>query len=64
MHIYYTSKQLETKFQRSAMTIARWTDDPHLGFPKPLRIRRRKLWSAEEVEQWERKRANGVAAGA
>jgi predicted DNA-binding transcriptional regulator AlpA len=62
MQTYYTSKQLETKFQRSAMTIARWTDDPHLGFPQPVRVRRRKLWSAEEVEQWwERQRAKAGA---
>jgi predicted DNA-binding transcriptional regulator AlpA len=62
MQTKYTSKHLESMFQRSRMTIDRWTDDPTLGFPQPVRVRRRKLWSAVEVDQWwERQRTKARA---
>jgi len=33
-------------------TLARWWDDPKLGFPHPTRINRRLFFSRSAVEEW------------
>ncbi len=33
-------------------TLARWWDDPKLGFPQPTRINRRLFFSRSAVEEW------------
>jgi hypothetical protein len=38
-------------------TVERWTEDPHLGFPAPLVIRKRRYWVLAELEAWERGQA-------
>ena len=35
------------------MTIWRYERDPKLGFPKPLRIKRRKYWRVRDLEAFE-----------
>jgi len=32
------------------MTLHRWDHDPHLNFPKPVHIRKRKYRAAEELD--------------
>jgi predicted DNA-binding transcriptional regulator AlpA len=54
---YFSSKQLEARFQRSPMTLHRWLADPELNFPEPMYIRGRRYWSVEEIEAWEKSRA-------
>lgn len=49
--------QLAKKLGKSLRTLARWDDDPSLGFPKPVVINRRKHRRAHEVEAWLNKRA-------
>jgi hypothetical protein len=39
---YFSSKQLEARFQRSPMTLHRWLADTELNFPKPMYIRGRR----------------------
>jgi predicted DNA-binding transcriptional regulator AlpA len=41
----------------SAMTLWRWDHDPHINFPKPIRINRRKYRDEADLEAWERWRA-------
>ena len=36
----------------SDMTIWRYLNDPTLNFPKPIYIRRRRLWNEAEVVAW------------
>jgi predicted DNA-binding transcriptional regulator AlpA len=57
MATYLTSKQVEARFQRSAMTLHRWIKDEKLNFPRPMYIRGRRFWSAEALEAWERSHA-------
>jgi hypothetical protein len=48
---------LAKKLGRSLRTLARWDDDPSLGFPKPVVINKRKYRRVHEVEAWLNKRA-------
>ncbi len=34
----------------SDMTLWRWLKDPDVGFPKPIRIARRRYWRLAELE--------------
>ena len=45
------------RYEVTAMTIWRWDHDPELGFPKPIRIKRRKYRYESELEAFERGRA-------
>lgn len=48
-----TSRQLrEALGGISEMTIWRYERDESLGFPKALRIRKRRYWRVADVEQW------------
>jgi predicted DNA-binding transcriptional regulator AlpA len=49
-----TTAQLRTRLGGvSEMTIWRYERDPKLGFPKPLRIKRRKYWRVRDIETFE-----------
>jgi predicted DNA-binding transcriptional regulator AlpA len=45
-------------------SIDRWSEDPKMGFPKPLYIGSRPMWDESELEQWERTRARRNATEA
>jgi predicted DNA-binding transcriptional regulator AlpA len=49
--------QLRARYGISAMTVWRWLQDKPLGFPRPIRINRRRFWKLAELEQWEASRA-------
>ncbi|PKQ00922.1 MAG: transcriptional regulator [Alphaproteobacteria bacterium HGW-Alphaproteobacteria-13] len=50
---YLSSRQLKAALGGvSDMSIWRWQTDPSNGFPKPVRIGRRRFWRADEVERW------------
>ena len=52
-----------TRYDTTTRTIDRWTKDPALDFPRPMVVNRRKLWSLNELKQWDRKQiARGRAA--
>ena len=36
----------------SDMSLWRFLHDKHLGFPKPIYINRRRLWSYDELKAW------------
>lgn len=51
----FTSTQLRTWLgDISEMTLWRYERDPELGFPKPIRIKRRKYWRCSDISAFER----------
>jgi predicted DNA-binding transcriptional regulator AlpA len=53
-----TSAQVRLRFGGiSDMTLWRWLKDENLNFPRPLTINRRRYWTVEDVEKWERYQA-------
>lgn len=41
----------------SDMTLNRWLLDERMAFPRPLYFQRMRYWSEEDLEAWERTRA-------
>ena len=41
----------------SDMTLWRWLDDPDMGFPKPIYLRRRRFWRQSVLLAWIDERA-------
>lgn len=37
---------------KSDMTIWRWLNDPELGFPRPVYIRKRRYWREADILDW------------
>jgi hypothetical protein len=58
---YLTSADVIERYRISHMSLYRWTKNPNMDFPKPMVINRRKLWKAEELENWEKAKAKGAA---
>lgn len=54
MKTYLTATQVRDRFVISESTFWRLEHNPEAGFPKPLRIGRKKLYDLEAVERWER----------
>jgi hypothetical protein len=54
--------QVAKRYGRNPRTIERWEHSVDLAFPRPLVINKRKYWSLEELEAWERARAALTAA--
>ena len=51
--------QVQREFGVSAMTIWRWDMDPTLGFPPPVKIRKRKFRSRRALEQLQARLVEG-----
>jgi predicted DNA-binding transcriptional regulator AlpA len=49
--------QVCSRYNICPMTLWRWDRDAALGFPKPVRIRRRKYRRLSELVGWERAQA-------
>lgn len=54
---YMTAPQVKQRYHISEMSLYRWIRDEEMAFPKPLTIKRRRLFKREEIEAWERDRA-------
>ena len=55
--------QVAARYKVSSRTLARWDNDPALGFPPPVRINGRKYRYLNELQEFERARvATGDAA--
>jgi len=48
--------EVQAIFGVSKMTIWRWCSHDQLGFPRPVRIQRRRYWKEAEVVAWLRER--------
>ena len=51
--IYLTATQIRARYNVSDMSIWRWLRDPHLKFPQPIIINRRRYWRLSELVSWE-----------
>jgi predicted DNA-binding transcriptional regulator AlpA len=51
---YLTGPDVDRRYNRSSQTRWRWSKDPDLGFPKPIRIKNRLFYRRSEIEEWER----------
>ncbi|WJR67254.1 helix-turn-helix domain-containing protein [Neorhizobium sp. CSC1952] len=58
---YLTAAQVRERFKISDPTLYRWTRDPGLKFPQPLKIKRRKLFDEAKLNEWERSRSGEAA---
>lgn len=59
---YLPQKQVTSRYRRSSKTLSRWSDDPEVGFPKPIKIRGYKYFDEAELIDWElRRRSAGTA---
>ena len=62
---YLNAAQVRTRYGGvSDMALWRWLNDEELGFPKPLRINRRRYWKASDLTVWERTRGSPVGEAA
>jgi predicted DNA-binding transcriptional regulator AlpA len=41
------------RYSTSTRTIERWEIDPALNFPKPIKIKRRKYWYEDELDEFD-----------
>jgi hypothetical protein len=60
--IYLTRRQQGQRYQCSTRTIARWGEDPRLGYPPEIDANGRRLRRLSDLEAWERGRAAVAAA--
>jgi predicted DNA-binding transcriptional regulator AlpA len=53
---YLTTKQVAERYHVDPVTLWRWEKDhAETGFPLPIRIHRRKLWTPESLDAWDRR---------
>jgi predicted DNA-binding transcriptional regulator AlpA len=58
MKQYLTTKQVAERYQVHPLTVWRWECAHEVtGFPHPMRIHRRKFWTAESLDEWDRRSA-------
>jgi predicted DNA-binding transcriptional regulator AlpA len=54
---YITGGDVDRRYKRSPQTRWRWSKDPTLNFPKPIKIKGRLLYRLSEIEEFERRMA-------
>jgi predicted DNA-binding transcriptional regulator AlpA len=52
---YLTGPEVARRYKRSAQTRWRWSKDPELGFPKPIKIKNRLFYRKSEIETFDRR---------
>ncbi|KAA9354263.1 DNA-binding protein [Ochrobactrum quorumnocens] len=53
---YLTGPDVKKRYGVSAQTLIKWVKDENLGFPKPLKIRRRNFWHPDELDGFDETR--------
>jgi hypothetical protein len=56
--------QVAERYSVTTVTLWRWDNDPDLGFPKPIRIRKRKYRDESELDAFDAARKGGANASA
>lgn len=51
-----------TRFGVTDRTLDRWIADPSLKFPEPMRVKGRRYFFLDEIEQWERDQVRKCSA--
>jgi predicted DNA-binding transcriptional regulator AlpA len=49
--------EVDKRYGITPMSRWRWMHDPALGFPQPVKIRRRTFWRLSDLIAWERQMA-------
>jgi excisionase family DNA binding protein len=52
---YMSAPQVRERYNCSDMTLWRWLHDEQLRFPKPITIRRRRLFDVDELDEFDRR---------
>lgn len=60
---YLPIAEVRRRYGVSDMTIWRWLADDRLGFPQPMRIRRRRFWKLSALLSWEAQREGANTGG-
>jgi predicted DNA-binding transcriptional regulator AlpA len=60
--IFLTGPQVQRRYQKSHVTIWRWTRDLAPAFPQPIQINGRNYWRLADLEAWEAAQATKSAA--
>jgi predicted DNA-binding transcriptional regulator AlpA len=47
------TRAVMARYDVSDRTIDRWVADPSLGFPKPIRIKRRRYWDEDALDEFD-----------
>ena len=47
------TRKVAERYSTSTRTIERWEIDPTLNFPKPIKIKRRKYWYEDELDEFD-----------
>lgn len=58
---YLTATQVKHRYKISEMTLWRWLRDEKMAFPRPMVVKRRKLFKEDDLTAWERKHATEAA---
>ncbi|MGO8839717.1 MAG: DNA-binding protein [Methyloceanibacter sp.] len=61
---YLPAKIVRIRYGVCGRTLARWEENPKLGFPQPIRINKNRFWRLEDLVNWERARAAGKPTAA
>jgi predicted DNA-binding transcriptional regulator AlpA len=56
--------KVRVRYGVTDMTLWRWSKDPNLKFPQPMKINGRNYRRLAELETWERKRARASRSAA
>ncbi|MFT7148066.1 MAG: putative DNA-binding transcriptional regulator AlpA [Yoonia sp.] len=59
---FLTGPQVQSRYQKSHVTIWRWVRDADLKFPQPIQINRLNYWRLADLESWESAQADRSAA--
>jgi hypothetical protein len=54
---YLTGPQVDRRYNVTSQSRWRWSKDPTLNFPTPLKIKGRTFYSISELEEFERRLA-------
>ncbi|MBE0414839.1 MAG: DNA-binding protein [Yoonia sp.] len=57
---FLTGPQVQSRYQKSHVTIWRWIRDSELAFPQPLKINRLNYWCLADLEAWETAQKNSA----
>jgi len=58
---FLTGPQVQSRYQKSHVTIWRWMHTADLGFPQPIQINRLNYWHLADLETWETAQAEKSA---
>ena len=61
---YLTARQVCERFAISDMSLWRWLNNPAMDFPQPMVINRRRLFSEQEIVEFEVRQRNKTAVAA